>query len=196
MTTRRDWNTTVWLIVAVLMIGGADVVPAAAQDGEPTRPFRGLFGSTDAGSGAGRDEVLTLWAEAYEAYDDNVLADEGEIASTTPSTASDPTFNAPGFYWGFSGRLAYSKRFQRGGLDLDAGSSLRDYGQLDPGAAAHYAAGGRFQLSRTTALRAGQNIVLFALLLSFAGSSHSGWSGHGGSAGTQLPALTRPRTGA
>jgi hypothetical protein len=92
---------------------------AAAQAGQPARPYRGLFGGNEAAVAGG--QLFDLNVSLYGGYDDNALADVG--TQVTP----DPRFQQNTRYAGGQVSVQYAKNGSRLTLDSTAGTGYRYY---------------------------------------------------------------------
>jgi hypothetical protein len=92
---------------------------AAAQAGQPARPYRGLFGGNGAAAAGG--QLFDLNVSLYGGYDDNALADVGN--QVTP----DPRFQQNTRYAGGQVSVQYAKNGSRLTLDSTAGTGYRYY---------------------------------------------------------------------
>ena len=94
---------------------------ALAQTPRPERPYRGLFGGGEGGSGS--EQSLSANASFGGGWDDNILLDlPGASAGSI-----DPRLARSGTVGSFDGSLVYSVNKDRGSFGASLGSSTRYY---------------------------------------------------------------------
>ena len=99
---------------------------AYAQEGGPSRPYRGLFG--DAAAGRLMHHTLDVTTSVAGGYDDNVLADFGGV---------NPGEQKSGSYFTLFPAAAYRWQGSRVQLDASGSTALRRYGSLDARTISH-----------------------------------------------------------
>ena len=92
--------------------------PAHAQRPRPDRPYRGLFGGN--GGDPNSTQQLDLNLSLFGAYDQNILADTGQIGI-------DPRFQRSGNVDNGTLSLDYTRRAGRATVDFTGGTSYRYY---------------------------------------------------------------------
>ena len=102
----------------------------SAQEPQPTRPYRGLFGGDAPNPNAPNRLGLTI--SLFGGYDDNVLAGgaggEGTGGGGTgQGVVSDPRFMKSSGYEGGQASLDYMRRLGPTSIDASAGTSYRYY---------------------------------------------------------------------
>jgi len=123
------------LVVSALVVFLLPLAPELAgqapQPEQPSRPFRGLFGRSEADSGS--RNVLDLDFSLYGAYDDNdYLAPVIPITnldnpSEIPIPVVNPLYPRTGFYSGGQAGLNYRRRGSRVLFQASGGSGYRYY---------------------------------------------------------------------
>lgn len=132
---------------ATLLALVACAAPAHAQRPRPDRPYRGLFGGN--GGDPNSTQQLDLNISLFAAYDQNILADTGQIGI-------DPRFQKSGNFDNGTISLDYTRRAGHATIDFTGGTSYRYYpssGQMN-GATSFVSGGFTAKLSPLTDFRA------------------------------------------
>ena len=107
------YTTRAFVFIGVLgATFGISVMPAAAQN--PSRSFGGLFGGRS-GSQQQPKQSLDLSLTVLEAYDDNILAEQGGVNPSAPAIG--------GWYTMFGGDGAYQWNGRRSQFGVDGRNS-------------------------------------------------------------------------
>jgi hypothetical protein len=125
--------------------------PAYAQRPRPDRLYRGLFGGN--GADPNSAQQLDINVAVFGAYDDNLLADQGQ-------SSVDPRFQVGGRYAAASVSLDYSKRAGRATFDFTGGTTYRYYPSISEMTGFNYygSIGLTAPLSTRTELRATESV--------------------------------------
>ncbi|MEO7275063.1 MAG: hypothetical protein ABIX28_04150 [Vicinamibacterales bacterium] len=117
---RKRCTAFVRALLFALVAAPATVWAQAPTEGQPAdvrRPFRGLFGMPAV---PGSSQALDFTASVYEAYDDDVFADQGPVALSGDLRRS-------GWFSGFESGLNYVRNGRRVGFGADAGLGVTAY---------------------------------------------------------------------
>jgi hypothetical protein len=148
------------LPAAALVLGALTVATlagpaqAAAQgrggEGQPERPFRGLFGSAPGDASTG--SALSFTASLNAGYDDNVVSDQPGL---------DPRVAVGGEVYNGSAGLTYSRATNRSSIGMNLSASKRYFPANTDLNAASYGAGIGFErhLNRRTRFSLSQNFA-------------------------------------
>jgi hypothetical protein len=125
--------------------------PVWAQRPRPDRPYRGLFGGN--GGDPNSTQQLDLNISLFAAYDQNILADTGQIGI-------DPRFQKSGNVDNGTISLDYTRRAGHATIDFTGGTSYRYYpssGQMN-GATSFVSGGLTEKLSPVTDFKATESV--------------------------------------
>jgi hypothetical protein len=115
------WNRSMLLGVAACAVVICAAPDALAQVERPQRASHGLFGGPAASPNS--PQQLDITASLFGAYDDDVTAEQGGLASAAGGVG--------GVYSGLTAGLSYGRRLSRSvSFGLSAGSSVRYYPSL------------------------------------------------------------------
>lgn len=142
------------VIAASLALSCAATASAQSQPAQAEKPFRGLFGGNEADPRS--RQALNLQASFFGAYDDNVLADQGQRGEVP-----DPRYMTSGFYASPTASLDYRRRWGRVSFDSAGGTVLRYYPDMSDfnGTSEWVSVGFSAELTRRTTFRASQGVA-------------------------------------